>query len=319
MTKMQTILIIILGVVTNSATVLADSPTPGPTSTPTPVQLECNSVGTLTLTNKPGWVNSATAECNNVTNDALVDTTSNTIVITGCKVGTQVTLNMYSAASSPTLGSVNTNQMSKFVLTCISAAGGVKKATLDLSESVAQQTVTAKETVLLSMSLTIQGQTNPLHNVEIGKHYDLHITGAGSHFMKIINCTAKGSRTATAVVIYDSTKTGNDPGVMSSPQTESASEIDLHPLKISMTGFRLVGSSTVYLECDVQLCNNEHSCPLGRKRKRTKVNIKRAGIQFEVIGAQDRTPASGAKEIHAEWKFTLTFVIAVMTGHLMLR
>lgn len=293
------------------------------TADPTPNPLVCDSNGTLTYsyTGRHDWVKTAVSDCGN----ASVNNVTKVITVTGCDLGKASIVTLYSLTSTPTTMSIMSSKGAKenvIVLKCNRASNGTTyTAKVQFPESVTPTPFTAKETIELKMTITNVNDTVTPSNVVIGEKYRLHISGAGNHHMKIDNCKADITDTFTnkAVTVYNSTGS-DDLGIIdvstavSTPIPTAAP--DTYPLVVTMTGFRLVGSNSVYLQCTVKVCDNV-DCK-DTKRKRTKPGIITAGVHFETVGIQTRLSANSAMEMCAAWKLTVTFAIVAVANYLAL-
>lgn len=300
-------------------------------STPIPLPLVCDSNGTLTYNyaGRQDWVHSASSDCG----AASVNDTTKAVIVKGCKLGKAAIVTLYSLNSTPTpmpIVSLKDAKENVIVLKCNRAPdGATHTATLIFPGSVTPTSFTANEQIELKMTLTNVNDAATPSNVVIGKKYRLHISGAGTHYMKIVNCTADSKEpfTAKSVTIYkfnpadtlgiiDVSTPTPVPTTVPTPAPTAAP--DTYPLVVTMTGFRLVGSNSVYLHCAVKVCD-KRDCPAA-KRKGTKPGIRTAGLHFEAIGIQTRLSANSAIviEMYAAWKLTVTFAIVAVANYLAL-
>ncbi|XP_069110328.1 uncharacterized protein [Argopecten irradians] len=138
--------------------------------------------------------------------------------------------------------------------------------------------------------------------------------------MKIVNCTAdiKEPFTEKSVTVYKF-KPADTLGIIDvstptpAPTTVPTAAPDTYPLVVTMTGFRLVGSNSVYLHCAVKVCDKPDCADI--KRKRTKPGIMTAGVHFEAVGIQTRLSANSAIEMYAAWKLTVTFANVAVANY----
>lgn len=274
----------------------------------TPNPLACNSAGTITYTHSKADVKSVTTSCGT----ASLNQTAKTVTITGCQVGNTTIIHLYNTVPTP---ATVKDPAGDIVLKC-TFGNGKYKAQVSFSESGTATPVTAKLSIQLSMSLYNNGTTTATTTVVIGTTYDLKITGAGDHFMKLKSCHADAnSDMKHAVPVYTSDSDTIDIMTIPNPTPAPSAGIDKHPLLVKMTGFRLVQSTSVYLECTIQLCDTP-GCPPSRKRKRNKAEMMKANLQFQVISTKDQFRTSDATEIHAAGRLMVTLGIAAVARYL---
>lgn len=273
----------------------------------TPNPLACDLDGTITYTHSKADVKSVTTSCGN----ASLDHTEKTVTITGCPVEQTATIHLYDTDTTPVTGTVKDPDIA---LTCI-INNEEYKAHVSFSKSGTPIPVTAKLPIQLTMSLYNTGTETIPPNVVIGTQYDLKITGAGDHFMKIKSCQADvDEHMRNPVTVYTAKNDTEHIMTLTSPTPVPSSGTDKHPLLVQMTGFRLVKSTSVYLQCTIHLCDKP--CPSSVKRKRNKAEMMKANLQFQVIGTNDQFRTSDATEIHAAGRLMVTLGIAAVARYL---
>ncbi|OWF36736.1 uncharacterized protein LOC110441224 [Mizuhopecten yessoensis] len=308
-----------------------------------PIQsVSCDVQGTLsvTITHGSPWTLPEKATCGH--EQVIIKTRdTDTFTISGCAINTDVVLvltktNPDTTPAGHVVVALTPKSETKTVtLTC-------NKITRDVTRvaklepwsigSVTDNPVTKNATESIHMLMELRETTGAkaiVTTISLNRNYNLLIAGAGTHATQVKGCTAAATDSSTdSVPIFPR----GTPEVLEQFTSDNIQSKNINGKKVNqiatLTGFRLVGSNTVFLKCTINVC--AQACPsqspttsqsnaerkrMSKKRKGGKhpSTVHYATLKLTVRDTLLGTSTNGATDTFQVGRKLVKFIVLITT------